>query len=267
MSLAGSDALLSRLTIDLLKLFWGRRGSYRQPHRPQFGALARAPRCWRGPCSRGQLVSPSCRTVPGHPAALPPALESQDLAAGDIWSGDPKSGRVEVPGLQDGLRKPSPWRGALFQLVPQSAYLRQAWNAHLILDFDDHSKAECDVGLRVPVLADPASPGDSGPGTGPISLTPSCSYSRCPSSSVPQVPAPSLSTGRAVLSLPAPALHLVTERSGASSTALSRPSCLVLRPSSAIVALFSKIPIRVRTGICLSRRLLDSSDRDLGAQP
>lgn len=65
------------------------------------------------PVPGASLFSPSCRTVPGHPAAIPPALESQDLAAGDIWSGDPKGGRVEVPALQDGLRKPSPWSGAL----------------------------------------------------------------------------------------------------------------------------------------------------------
>lgn len=62
------------------------------------------------------------------------------------------------------------------------------------------------------------------------------------------------------------ALYLVTERSGASSTASSsRPSCLALRrsPLPSGVALYTKT-IRVRTATCSSRQLLVSSDRDLG---
>lgn len=107
--------------------------------------------------------------------------------------------------------------------------------AHLILHFDDHSKDECDVGLRVPVLADPASALETeAQARGPISLTlpptPDVPHQ------VPQVPAPSLSTGRAVLSLVLlPPFTSPTERSGASSTALSALSGTHVPGSSSLL--------------------------------
>ena len=70
--LDSSDALLSRLTIYLLKLFWGGwRGSYQQPLANLGGLGTCFPR-WRGPCSQGPACQPQLQSSPGPPSCFPP---------------------------------------------------------------------------------------------------------------------------------------------------------------------------------------------------
>lgn len=88
---------------------------------------------------------------------LPPRLGSQDLALGDTGAAaNPKGGRVEVPGL---ARRATEFQrlGCCFVQSPsQSAYLaRISFCISMIIP-----RTNANVGLRVPVLADPAGPGE-----------------------------------------------------------------------------------------------------------
>lgn len=70
--LGGSDALLSRFTIDYTGAVFGRlEGQLSTNFWPKLGALARAPCAGGVPVPGGEPASPSCRAVPGHPAAGP----------------------------------------------------------------------------------------------------------------------------------------------------------------------------------------------------
>lgn len=169
--------MLSRLAVDLLELFWAVGGAAIDKALGQFGDLGTCSPCWSAGGVPGFQGRPACQ----------PRLESQDLALGDTgrlagWNGGPRRGARSKCSLQRCYKTGCLIISALSNVGKQvgrpSSLAARGMEAHLILDFDDHSKDECDVGLRVPVLADPASPGDSGPRHGDQFLPLSPSYSR-----------------------------------------------------------------------------------------
>lgn len=119
---SGSDALLSRLTPGLLKLFWGRwRGSYRQPPLPSYGGPWRVPPCCRAGGVPVPGAKPASPSLPEQSRAIkllspPPAL--------DQWTWHSVTlGHWEVRGAtrQADFRKSSPWRALSRKLGRQLA--------------------------------------------------------------------------------------------------------------------------------------------------